>query len=670
MLLGLNIKLPNRKSGGGYVPVPSNKFIVKNSAGTEYTVTLAVRNSSGVDYAVPVTVKTSGGVEYYIPSDESLYLDYTIPSDGTPGVVPGFYQVDNVSGVLTQTTFSSLITFSRASNATRFSPTGQLQYAPHNLLLQSQTFDNASWTKSNSSITANAATAPDGTITADKEIPANGVAGTYIAQGFSATSGTTYTYTVYAKASEFSELRLLGEGAAFGSNTTGVYNLSTGVASVAAGSPTVSMTSVGNGWWRCVWTATATATTTGVVQQRINTTGDGTSGLFIWGAQLSVGPNALDYTPTTTAVVYGPRFDYNPTTLAAKGLLIEEQRTNSIRNNTMVGASAPSTLPTNWGNNSLSGISIGVGTPGIENGISYVDLTFSGTAGATLTLFVGFDTVGGIAALDAQTWTHTAYIKQTTAVSLPNINLGWRTYTSGSVLLGVATVAITVAGNASNLSATRQTYTATLSGATIAFIRPTLEIAFSTGVAYNFTLRIGLPQLEQGAFATSVIPTTTAATTRSADIASIGTLSPWYNATEGTLYAEFTASANANTVYTAISNGATNQNSIYFDNDSGVIRNVVFSSNSAQAAISTGVIGTIGAVNKLAGAYKVNDFAVSRNGAAAVTDTAGNVPVSPSQLDIGRNPNAVATTYVSGYLRRITYTPRRLTNAELQSLTS
>jgi len=51
-----------------------------------------------------------------------------------------------------------------------------------------------------------------------------------------------------------------------------------------------------------------------------------------------------------SAAIDAPRFDYNPSTLVAQGLLIEEARTNSIRNNTMVGAAAgtPGTNPTNW----------------------------------------------------------------------------------------------------------------------------------------------------------------------------------------------------------------------------------------------------------------------------------------------------------------------------------
>lgn len=65
MLLGLNLKLPNLRSMGGYVPVPGAPFIVESSTGTEYTIGLPVRNSSGVDYTVASSVKTSNGTEYY-----------------------------------------------------------------------------------------------------------------------------------------------------------------------------------------------------------------------------------------------------------------------------------------------------------------------------------------------------------------------------------------------------------------------------------------------------------------------------------------------------------------------------------------------------------------------------------------------------------------------------
>jgi hypothetical protein len=374
----------------------------------------------------------------------------------------------------------------------------------------------------------------------------------------------------------------------------------------------------------------------------------------------------------TTANNDVPRIDYNPTTLAPQGLLIEEQRTNSIRNNTGVGAVAgtPGTLPTNWtGGTTVDNLTREIVGTGTENGINYIDVRYSGTSGAAGNLTVlTFDALNFITAANAQTWTGAAYFKLV-AGTLTNVTLLSLTVryndSSGSSLTSQNSAFTPTA------SLERVTNTFTAANASTAFVAATLVANFTNDLPVDFTLRIGLPQLEQGAFATSVIPTTTTALTRNADAATMtGTnFSSWYNASEGTLYAEFTASANANTVYAAISNGATNQNSIYFDNDSGVTRNVIFSSNSAQAAMSTGAIGTVGTVNKIAGAYKVNDFAVSRNGAAAVTDTAGNVPVSPSQLDIGRNPNAVATTYVSGYIRRIAYYPVRNADSQLQALT-
>jgi hypothetical protein len=73
----------------------------------------------------------------------------------------------------------------------------------------------------------------------------------------------------------------------------------------------------------------------------------------------------------TSAATNAPRFDFNPSTLAAQGLLIEESRTNSIRNNTMVGAVAgtPGTLPTNW-SESLGGVTRQVVGTGTTNGIT------------------------------------------------------------------------------------------------------------------------------------------------------------------------------------------------------------------------------------------------------------------------------------------------------------
>jgi len=371
----------------------------------------------------------------------------------------------------------------------------------------------------------------------------------------------------------------------------------------------------------------------------------------------------------TSAAIDAPRLDYNPSTLAAQGLLIEEARTNSIRNNTAQGAVAgtPGTAPTNWAATTTGGVFtrtiVGTGT---ENGITYFEVRyqFSGAGTATVQYEQGMQ----IAASNGQTWTQSAYVKLAggSLTNISEVRNGISENDSGGTFLAGNTTAFTPTSSA--LSGQRYTHIRTLNNASTAFVVSTTQIV-SSGAA-DITLRIGLPQLEQGAFATSVIPTTTTALTRAADVASVNTLSPWFNATEGTLYAEFTASSNANTAYAALSNGTIAQNSVYFDNDGGVLRNVTFSSSSAQAAMSTGAIGTVGAVNKVAGGYKVNDFAVSRNGGSVVTDTLGAVPLSISQLDIGRNPNAVASTYVSGYLRRITYYPRRLSNAELQTITT
>ena len=205
-------------------------------------------------------------------------------------------------------TLDPRITFSRASNATVTNSSGLIQFAPHNLFTHSEQFDNSAvWIPITATVSANSSIAPNGTTTADKLIVTSGQAAGYVTQATSLTTGVTYTYTIYAKAAGVTSFRILGPSAAFGSgvtNQTGAYDLTTGVASVVTGTPTVSMENVGNGWYRCVLTTTATATTTSGVQYRIATTGNGVDGVFIWGAQLNVG-SLQPYYPTTVKNLLG-----------------------------------------------------------------------------------------------------------------------------------------------------------------------------------------------------------------------------------------------------------------------------------------------------------------------------------------------------------------------------
>src|SRR5262245_39960726 len=78
-------------------------------------------------------------------------------------------------------------------------------------------------------------------------------------------------------------------------------------------------------------------------------------------------------------------FASNAARITNKGLLIEESRTNGIRNNAMQGAAAgtPGTLPTNWAYQVTHGLATQVAGTGTELGVDYVDLRVFGTPSAT-----------------------------------------------------------------------------------------------------------------------------------------------------------------------------------------------------------------------------------------------------------------------------------------------
>ena len=86
----------------------------------------------------------------------------------------------------------------------------------------------------------------------------------------------------------------------------------------------------------------------------------------------------------------------------------------------------------------------------------------------------------------------------------------------------------------------------------------------------------------------------------------------------------------------------------------------------SQVASNSGVL-TSGAAFTEAAAYKINDYALSVSGGAVVADTVATVP-TVTKLDIGCERGL--GSFINGTIRSLTYYPKRLTNAELQALST
>ena len=183
-----------------------------------------------------------------------------------------------------------------------------------NFLNYSNDLTNAAWSSVKNQVIANAGTAPNGTNTANRMVP-----NTQLDQHFSYRvvnfeSGYNYTFSLFAKQQELKYLQIHFGLAPFPNRPYANFDLSSGTIVTIQGNATASIEKIGNDWYRCSVTALSTANassyvgmvaynSSGWLRRNEPFTGDGVSGLLVWGAQLEKGAYSTSFIETTSAQV-------------------------------------------------------------------------------------------------------------------------------------------------------------------------------------------------------------------------------------------------------------------------------------------------------------------------------------------------------------------------------
>jgi hypothetical protein len=374
-----------------------------------------------------------------------------------------------------------------------------------------------------------------------------------------------------------------------------------------------------------------------------------------------------------TAAVNEPRFDHNPTTGESLGLLVEEQRTNLLLRS--------EEFNTTWPTGAGSGNFVVTANDAIApNGSLTADRGTDTVDGSNQ----AHQTSQGVALVSGLAYTASVYAKLDTAGGLTLGFAGSGAFSTEqrvSFNLVDQTSAIQL-GTPTNLSIVAvgdgwyrvsASFTATASGTGLLVIRilNSSQSGFYQGTGSQSLFLWGA-QLEAGAFLTSYIPTTTAAVTRSADVASItnADLLPW-----------FTSSLTDHTFYVEARSGGTTTNATLLEGYEGASLKGLsislpsrpriiqrhgasrFDTASQAADIGVGNIARIAVVTSSNSSSALNGSAVSVGSPPAQADwTAG------SSLSIGSRA-AGASLLFTGTIQRLTYWPVRLPNAQLQTIT-
>lgn len=201
-------------------------------------------------------------------------------------------------------------------------------------------------------------------------------------------------------------------------------------------------------------------------------------------------------------------------------LVIEGQRTNSNRNPRGEGGSAPSTLPTNWAVETAAGLTTEFLSSQVINGVDTVTLRISGTASGTSYSLL-FESPTQIVAAALQAWAASLHARLDAAPVPPTshqLRIVPRTAAGAGIAGGITSQTLTLTGTLA-----RYTHATSSIGSSVSTARVTADYraALTSGVAYDWTVTLGWPQIELAASpASTVLPPvgTPGASTRGADL--------------------------------------------------------------------------------------------------------------------------------------------------------
>ena len=569
-------------------------------------------------------------------------------------MIPSGYKEDVVYSEV-PTNGNGDLSFTRASNGTRVNSAGLVEDVPWNLAGYSEEFDNAYWTKSNATITANNTTAPNGTTTADKFAPNGTLTSSYFGVGRSITNniiGQNYTETIYVKAGTITQMLMY-----LGSSNGIYWNLSNGqFISYYSGVQNIiayNSEAIGDGWYKYTITINAPNTTIDFEIYGAKsgafignyTTADN---FFGWGAQLNIGSTAKPYFPTTDRLNV-PRLTYQNGGGGCPSLLLEKQSTNLFTYSEQFDNA-------NWTKNNTTITANAITSPdGTQNADKIADSINTASA------FYFYQSP----ATTSTQYTSSGYFKkgEYNFVTLHAFGL------NGAVFNLNTGVLVSQSGGTGTIQSVgdgwyRCTFTFTAGGSAVFFSQsPAGNISY-TGTIGSGIYAWGL-QVEASSYPTSYIPTTSSSATRVADVCSKTGISSLIGQTEGVIYWEgyVTPVNNWNSL------ASVEVLSVRFINLRLTTTNMIELGSSGLSTdfnITSSTPAVLGTYYKIAGAYKSGQNVLYVNGVQiGTTATTFTTPtLSEFRFDVWNVFNEQKS------VAQAILFPTRLTNAELASLTT